>query len=218
MIGLFAIFALMVLTGALVTVLASNAVHAGLGLVATLLSLAVIYVMMDAHFIAAVQVIVYAGAIMVLFLFVLMLLDATRPVKEKNPIPFVNEVAGVASSLIAGAMVFLVMQFKEPIPLEQAIPQLQAGAPEAIGINLFTKFLLPFEAVSIVLLVAVVGAVALVQRPQVRDQDLPEYKNALEGEKERSREVSGAVALNMDLNMDALEETTPNITPQRGLS
>lgn len=188
MLGLFALFALLVIVGGLVTVIAQNAVHAALGLVSTLLSLAVIYTMLDAHFIASVQVIVYAGAIMVLFLFVVMLLDAARPVREANTIPFVGDIAGIAAALTSGAMVFLALQYKAPMPLEKAAQALGGGSPNAVGINLFTKFLLPFEVVSIVLLVAVVGAVALVQRPEIQDEDLPELGH----DKEPSMERSGA--------------------------
>lgn len=168
MMPLFFLFALLVILGGLVTILAPNAVHAALGLVATLLSLAVVYVMLSAHFLAAVQVIVYAGAIMVLFLFVIMLLDATQPVKTENPVPYIGEMAGIGAALLSGVMVLLVNTFKAPMDLAQATAKLQNGAPGVIGETLFTRFLLPFEAVSVVLLVAVVGAVILVRRPEIR--------------------------------------------------
>ena len=204
MLILFAIFALLIISGALVTILAQNAVHAALGLVGTLLSLAVVYVMLEAHFIASVQVIVYAGAIMVLFLFVIMLLDAARPVKSENPIPFVNEIAGGAAALVSGAMVFLVVNYKDPKPLEAAAAALQGGAPGPVGENLFTQFLLPFEAVSIVLLVAVVGAVALVQRPETKDEELPEYSGQMDGARVRPPTALTGPALTLEQSDDSL--------------
>ena len=203
MLALFALFALLIISGALVTILAQNAVHAALGLVGTLLSLAVVYVMLEAHFIASIQVIVYAGAIMVLFLFVIMLLDTARPVKSENPIPYVNEIAGGAAALVSGAMVFLVVSFKDPKPLEAAAAALKGGAPGPVGENLFTQFLLPFEAVSIVLLVAVVGSVALVQRPEVKDEERPEYAGQMDGARVRPPVATSGAALTLEPTEDA---------------
>lgn len=179
---LFVILALLVVMGGLGTILARNAVHAALGLVGTLIALAGIYASLDAHFLAAVQVIVYAGAIMVLFLFVVMLLDAGRPVGEVNPIPFVNEIAAIGGALLAGAFVVLSLSYQDPKPLAQAAAQLEGGAPSPVGVTLLTKFLLPFEAVSILLLVAVVGAVALVRRPAVQPDPATEPETLPLGE------------------------------------
>ena len=179
---LFVILALLTVVGALATILARNAVHAALGLVGTLLTLAGIYASLDAHFLAAVQVIVYAGAIMVLFLFVIMLLDANRPVGESNPIPYVTEIAAIGGALLAGAFVVLSLTFKDPKPLAAAAASLQGGAPGPLGVVLLTKFLLPFEAVSILLLVAVVGAVALVKRPAAQADPVTEPETVPIGE------------------------------------
>ncbi|MBB6096976.1 NADH-quinone oxidoreductase subunit J [Deinobacterium chartae] len=189
---LFILLALVVVTGGLVTILASNAVHAALGLVGTLLSLAILYVTLDAHFLAAVQVVVYAGAIMVLFLFVIMLLDAARPVSDPNPIPHVGEWAGGAAAVLSGALVLIVSTFRAPRPLEAAEAALRGGAPGPVGEVLFTRFLLPFEAVSILLLVAVVGSVALIRRPQVQDDPVLEEQSVGAGSSapERGGEVS----------------------------
>ena len=86
----FLILALLTVTGAIITVSVRNAVHASLGLVGTLLSVAGLYATMNASFLGAVQVIVYAGAIMVLFLFVIMLLDANRPISGRDPQPYIT--------------------------------------------------------------------------------------------------------------------------------
>lgn len=179
----FILIAVLIITGALVTVIASNAVHAALGLVSTLVALAMMYVTLDAHFLAVTQVIVYAGAIMVLFLFVIMLLDATRPITAPNRIPFVNEVAALGGALLAGALGLLAITWRAPKPLEQAAAQLQGGSPLAIGETLLTRFVLPFEAVSILLLVAVVGSVILVRRPAVQEEPLAQPQPVEGGER-----------------------------------
>ncbi len=179
----FLILAALTIVGAVLTVSVRNAVHASLGLVGTLLSVAGLYATMNASFLSAVQVIVYAGAIMVLFLFVIMLLDANRPISGKDPLPYITEIAAIGSSLLAAAFVVLAFTYKDPKPLAQAAAQLQNGAPGPVGETLLTRFLLPFEAVSILLLVAVVGSVALVQRP-VQQPD-----PAMEAEGVRAREA-----------------------------
>jgi NADH-quinone oxidoreductase subunit J len=161
----FVLLSVLIITGALVTIIAQNAVHAALGLVATLVALAMTYVTLDAHFLGAVQVIVYAGAIMVLFLFVIMLLDATRPVTATNRIGYVNELAALGGAALAGALGLIVLSWRAPRPLAEAAAQLRGGEPGAIGETLLTRFVLPFEAVSVLLLVAVVGSIVLVKRP-----------------------------------------------------
>ncbi len=178
----FLILGALTIVGAIITVSVRNAVHAALGLVGTLLSVAGLYATMNASFLSAVQVIVYAGAIMVLFLFVIMLLDANRPISGRDPLPYITEIAAIGSSLLAAAFVVLAFTYKDPKPLVQAAAQLQNGAPGPVGETLLTRFLLPFEAVSILLLVAVVGSVALVQRP-VQQPD-----PAMEAEGKRVRE------------------------------
>lgn len=174
----FLILALLTVVGAVLTVSVRNAVHAALGLVGTLLSVAGLYATMNASFLGAVQVIVYAGAIMVLFLFVIMLLDANRPISGKDPLPYITEIAAIGSSLLAAAFVVLAFTYKDPKPLAQAAAQLQNGAPGPVGETLLTRFLLPFEAVSILLLVAVVGSVALVQRPAQQPDPAMEAEGA----------------------------------------
>ncbi|WP_034338380.1 NADH-quinone oxidoreductase subunit J family protein [Deinococcus misasensis] len=174
MTAIFILFALMAILGGLLTILAKNAVHAALGLVGCLISVAGLYVTLNAHFLAAVQVIVYAGAIMVLFLFVIMLLNAAKPVTEENPVPFVTEIAGVAACVVIFAMVVIMSSFKAPVLPKGAVEAMQGGGPGPIGEVLFTKFLLPFEAVSILLLVAVIGSVALVKRPEQQQENLPD--------------------------------------------
>lgn len=161
----FMLLGALALVGAVITVAAKNAVHASLGLVGTLLCVAGLFASLNASFLAATQVIVYAGAIMVLFLFVIMLLNANQPISGRDPVPFVRELAGIGGVILAGAFAILAFTHRDPRPLAEGVQALRGGSAGAVGEVLLTRFLLPFEAVSILLLVAIVGAVALVQRP-----------------------------------------------------
>jgi NADH-quinone oxidoreductase subunit J len=171
----FVLLAALAIAGALGTILFKNGIYSALSLVGTLLTVAMIYVTLEAQFLASVQVIVYAGAIMVLFLFVIMLLNAAQAEASEDPIPLVTSLAVVGGLIVAGVLGYAAFQFKAPKPLETAAQVLQGGTPGPIGETLFTKFLLPFEAVSILLLIAVVGAVALVRRdaPEARVLETP---------------------------------------------
>ena len=160
----FVILAVLAIAGGLGTITFRNGIYSALSLVGTMLCLAMMYFTMDAQFLASVQVIVYAGAIMVLFLFVIMLLNATQLEPSNDPVPWVLPAAIAGGAALAAALVFVAFQFKAPKPLGDAVKALEGGTPGPVGEVLFTKFLLPFEAVSILLLIAIVGAVALVRR------------------------------------------------------
>lgn len=175
----FTLLGALALVGGVLTIAARNAVHASLGLVLTLLSVAGLFATMNADFLAATQVIVYAGAIMVLFLFVIMLLNANQPISGRDPVPYVRELAGIGGALLAGAFVVLAYTFKDPRPLAEGTAALKHGTAMVMGETLLTRFLLPFEAVSILLLVAIVGAVALVQRPQAEPDGVSDTVPAL---------------------------------------
>jgi NADH-quinone oxidoreductase subunit J len=133
-------------------------VSAAMSLILTMLFLAGIYVLLDAHLIAALQIIVYAGAIMVLFLFVIMLLNveekAGRVSNRKIALQFI-------SVLIVGAILIAALRQIDVGPAQTAAA---FGTTKAVGRLLFTDFLLPFEIASILLLVAIVGAVILAKR------------------------------------------------------
>ncbi|KQR41080.1 NADH-quinone oxidoreductase subunit J [Deinococcus sp. Leaf326] len=174
----FILLGALTLVGGVITIAARNAVHAALGLVGTLLCVAGLFATLNASFLAATQVIVYAGAVMVLFLFVIMLLGATQPIKGRDPVPFVRELAGIGGTLLAGAFVVLAFSYRDPRPLAESAAALRGGAAGAVGETLLTRFLLPFEAVSILLLVAIVGSVALVQRPAPQPDPVPDASPA----------------------------------------
>ncbi|WP_309573022.1 NADH-quinone oxidoreductase subunit J [Deinococcus sp.] len=175
----FILLGALAICGGVVTIAARNAVHAALGLVGTLLCVGGLFASMSASFLAATQVIVYAGAIMVLFLFVIMLLNANSPITSKDPIPYVRELAGIGGTVLAGAFVVLAFTYKDPQPLAAGVKGVGDGTALVMGETLLTRFLLPFEAVSILLLVAIVGAVALVQRPAAQPDGVSDTDEVL---------------------------------------
>jgi NADH-quinone oxidoreductase subunit J len=155
---LFVIFALAALLGAVTTVWARNPVYSALGLMLTLFSVAVFYVSNGAHFVAAVQVIVYAGAVMTLFLFVIMLVGVDRAEDRKENLPVQRPVAlGLlalfgAGVLVAGRFVWVT----GPVGGTG-----EEGTIEALGGELFRRWVLPFELTALLLIIAAVGAIAL---------------------------------------------------------
>ncbi len=164
----FWVFAGTAMGSALLCITRRSPVASALWLVNTLFSLAAIYVMLDAHFIAAVQVLVYAGAIMVLFLFVIMLLNLGRggPTDIKGPAGKV--VAGVGGLVLIGELVALRLAAPPgqlQLPPDTVAGEVAArGAVRAVAEPLFQAYLVPFEITSVLLLAAIVGAVVLAKR------------------------------------------------------
>ncbi len=167
---LFYVFAAVAIGCALGVVAARTPVGSLLFMVATLASLAGVYVLLEAHFIAAVQIIVYAGAIMVLFLFVIMLLNLGHEYRRDLQ----GGLAAILAFIVVGALAgLLARQFQGEGALDVvAAPGGQAidaalrehGAVGAIAQPLFTTYVVPFEITGILLLVAVVGALVLAKR------------------------------------------------------
>ncbi|MCZ6779587.1 MAG: NADH-quinone oxidoreductase subunit J [Acidobacteria bacterium] len=148
------------LIGAIAAVTHRNAVVGVLFLVLNLVSLAVFYVLLSAPFIAALQVILYAGAIMVLFLFIIMLLDLRR--EEERESGLLQKVL----SVIGGGVFFLLLWGAATggaAPAAAELPE-HFGSVESIAVALFTTYLIPFETISVLLLVAMVGAVLLTRK------------------------------------------------------
>lgn len=160
--------------GALGVVLSKNPVHSALSLVATLFGVAVLFVAQEANFLAAVQVIVYAGAIVVLFLFVIMLLGVDQAEKlDVEPI-----VGQRAAALVVGVAIFalpvaaLAATNWDATGLLGNLGTLPEGGldVEALGEVVFTRYLLAFEVTSVLLVIAVVGAVLLAKKSPVSDE------------------------------------------------
>ena len=153
----FWMVALATVGGALATITRRNAVSAVMCLVGTLFATAVLYVMVYAHFLAIIQVLVYAGAVMVLFVFVVMILNkeeeepwALRGVIGKG-------IAGAALVYLIGRLILLLWT----VPSPRGEPAPAFGTTRDVARELFSSYLFPFEAVSLVLLIAVVGALVV---------------------------------------------------------
>src|SRR4051812_14585538 len=172
----FVIAAAIVLAGAIGVVISANPVHSALCLVATLFGVAVLFVAQDAHFLAAVQVIVYAGAIVVLFLFVIMLLGVdqsedlrTEPLGGQRPLA---AAAGLGILGVAIATLFLTHRDYDDVAIgaPSQVGRLSGPAVDNVrklGEVLFTDYLFAFEVTSVLLVIAVVAAVALARRAAV---------------------------------------------------
>jgi NADH-quinone oxidoreductase subunit J len=166
--GVFLACAVIVLSGAIGVVISSNPVHAALSLVMTLFGIAVLFVAQEAHFLAAVQVIVYAGAIVVLFLFVIMLIGVDRaedirsePLRGQRPL-------AVLLGLVALAEIVLLSRGGDWVTGAPAVAGQASGEGsnvEKLAESIFTRYMFAFEVTSVLLIIAVVGAVVLVRRP-----------------------------------------------------
>jgi len=157
---LFYVFAfLTLLCGVLVIAnpFSRNPVTSAMFLVLTIISMAGLFVLLHAFFLAAVQILVYAGAVMVLFLFVIMLLDLKE--EERRRIKKFSLIGGLVS--VGAIVVIVVKSIGATLPdANRSAPALE-GDPGALGKLLFTQYLLPFEVVSVLLLVAMVGVILL---------------------------------------------------------
>ncbi len=166
--GVFAASAVIVLSGAIGVVISSNPVHAALSLVMTLFGIAVLFVAQEAHFLAAVQVIVYAGAIVVLFLFVIMLIGVDRaenvrqePLRGQRPL-------ALLLGVVALAQIVLLSRGTDWVTGAPSVAGPASGETsnvEKLAETIFTRYMFAFEATSVLLIIAVVGAVVLVRRP-----------------------------------------------------
>ena len=157
----FLALALPTVLAALTVVVHRNPVHSACALVVTLFLLAVVFVGLDAQLVAVLQVIVYAGAIVVLFLFVIMLLNLQMDVRATAGPAFV----AVATAGGIALIVLVATALRHAAPPPAAVLPPRFGETEQVASRLFTAYLLPFELTSILLLVAIVGAVALARKP-----------------------------------------------------
>jgi NADH:ubiquinone oxidoreductase subunit 6 (subunit J) len=183
----FWIFSIAAILAGLLTVMARNAVHAALFLISSLVSVAALFILLGAEFIAGVQILVYVGGVMVLFLFVIMLVNVGA--EEEGRAPIFNGTAQVTTALVflillAGVLVayaiprgFSAMQERDKAAIQQANAKraategnMDTGATgvsrltketERVGTSLYTTASLPFEIASILLLVAIIGSVML---------------------------------------------------------
>jgi NADH-quinone oxidoreductase subunit J len=160
---LFIVFAGLAIGSAIAMVSQRNPLYSAISLIGVFIALASIYVTLAAPFIAAVQVIVYAGAIMVLVIFVIMLLNVEQQEPRRKRLRFLVPAAiGMAAILIAETAFILYSVQTSSAQMPRTLSDV--GLTYSIGEGLFTRYLLPFEITSILLLMAIVGAMSLARR------------------------------------------------------
>ncbi len=185
----FAASAAVILVGSVGVVTSRNPVHAALSLVMTLFGVAVLFIEQSADFLAAVQIIVYAGAIVVLFLFVIMFLGVDRseditidPLVGQRPLAFVFSAITLGGVLAMAATAHWVTGAQQVVgPIQGHVtrnPSSPAGEPAQLGKQLFTTYLFAFEATAALLVIAVVGAVVLARRPPTVHADEEEEEES----------------------------------------
>jgi len=164
----FAIIAVIAIGSALGLLLSRNAIYAALFLIINFVTISLLYFILGAPFIALAQITIYAGSIMVLFLFVIMLLG-TEKLPRSNVMPWQKPVAIVLSILLlfeSGLLIY--QQAVKPSGWPEMIESVTT--PTEIGLALFNQYLLPFEITSVILLAAVIGAIYLTRPERIRRQ------------------------------------------------
>ncbi len=158
---LFLVFAIIAVVAAINVVVQTHPISSAVSLIGVMGSLAILYLLLGAEFIAAAQVIVYAGAVMVLFIFVIMLLNAGTEVKKGRSL--IVQVLGVPLLIaLLGITAFFVQRLYPQSTVH--FGGFRGGTAQAIGRALFTTYLLPFEITSILILIAIVGAIVLARK------------------------------------------------------
>jgi NADH-quinone oxidoreductase subunit J len=155
---LFFVLAGLLVMSSLMVVFLRNVVHCAMALVAALFLIAIFFLMLHAPMVGVLQVLVYAGAIMVLFLFVIMFLNPNTPEPRRK---LWWGFGSLAALLFAGSLAALMTNGESADPM--AVAEV-FGSPEMLAKSLFTDFVLPFEIASVLLLVAIIGAVVLAKR------------------------------------------------------
>jgi len=159
---LFLVFAIIAVVSAVNVVVQTHPISSAISLIGVMGSLAVLYLLLGAEFIAAAQVIVYAGAVMVLFIFVILLLNAGAETKGGRS--FMVQLLGVPLLIaLLGLLAFFVQRFF-PRGTMVHFGGFTGGTAQAVGRALFTTYLLPFEVTSLLILIAILGAVVLARK------------------------------------------------------
>lgn len=160
---LFILFAGLAIGCAIAMVSQTNPLYCAISLIGVFIALASLYVTLAAPFIAAVQVIVYAGAIMVLVIFVIMLLNVEHEEPRRRRLKFLVPAAIGMAAILIGETAFILYSVQSA---ESNLPRAASnvGLTQSIGVGLFTQYLLPFEITSVLLLMAIVGAMSLARR------------------------------------------------------
>ncbi len=159
---IFIYFAVVILASAILMITRRNPIHSVLFMLLLFFHIAGVFVLLNAEFLAAVQLIVYAGAILILYLFVVMLLNVDRESSAARANRFWPWMA-VFGVLIAGEVMLLIARGSFPLEAEQSMRLAGSGVRE-LGIVLYQRYLVPFEIASVILLVGLVGAVMLAKK------------------------------------------------------
>ncbi len=158
----FYLFAALTIVMFVITVMSKNALYAMSSLAAGMIFISAFFFLLDADFLGVVQIIVYSGAVMALYAFAMMFMDTTKEVKENNP---PKRIVFFLSGMIALLLVLILLtpiisdKVKALYPMSDEI-----GNTEAVGIVLFTKYLVPFEVAAIMLLVAMIAGIILASK------------------------------------------------------
>lgn len=171
---LFLVIAGVAVACGLSLILQHNPIYSALSLIGTLCAMAALYLTLAAPFIAAIQIIVYAGAIMVLFVFVIMLLNVRAEESKRDPVKYLRWLAAPLVVAIFAEVYFIVKSVQNP-PAPATVnaaanaaanvaPEQVFGTTESIGHAMFTDYLYPFEATSVLILMAIVGAMVLARK------------------------------------------------------
>ena len=165
---LFFLLAALAVASAASVILQRNPIYSAIGLIVTLCSLSGLFLTLAAQFIAAIQIVVYAGAIMVLFVFVIMLLNIRAEEAKFDRQKFLKWLALPLFLVLLGEVYYVIRTVTDPLPplppTGAAPPEAILGTVESIGTAMFTTYLLPFEATSVLILMAIVGAMHLARR------------------------------------------------------
>ncbi|HEX8284373.1 MAG TPA: NADH-quinone oxidoreductase subunit J [Pyrinomonadaceae bacterium] len=162
---LFVLFGGLALGCAVAMVAQRNPLYSAISLVGVFVSLACLYMLLQAPFIAAIQVIVYAGAIMVLVVFVIMLLNVEEEVRRPLRLTYLIPVGVLLAAVLVGEAAFMLQLGSGSARVAPAAPaSSDVGLTASIGTGMFTKYLLPFEVTSVLILMALVGAITLARQ------------------------------------------------------
>ena len=181
---IFFLFAGLAIACAISLVYHRNPLYSAVSLVGVLLSLACVYVTLAAPFIAAVQVLVYAGAIMVLVVFVIMLLN----LEDDKPINRLRYLYGIGTILgvVLLAQTFFIFYAVAKTPNKQPVAETAVGLTQNIGRGVYTEYLLPVEIVGILLLMAIIGAIMMSRRLNQQQMELIKAKENFDAMVERT--------------------------------
>lgn len=143
-------------------------IHSALFLLVNFVSMAVLFITLDAQFLAAAQVIIYAGGIVILMLFVIMLIGSEKLQSNAGHRVWTPYIGILLGTILLASMTFALAEGGTP-PATSAV--VQGGVPEAVGIELLTRYILPFEMAGVLLLVALIGALLLARPPKQKTEN-----------------------------------------------